>query len=97
MPGKTISPHLAEKKFINSGGYFETCNIEDLFIIKGNPQLDKENLSFSKNSLYPYFTRTVFNNGIYGYVDKETRFYKSKNLKKWTYVSAFGKGLGQQP
>ena len=29
--------------------------------------------------------------------DKETRFYKSKNLKKWSYVSAFGKGLGQQP
>ncbi len=29
--------------------------------------------------------------------DKETRFYKSKNLKKWNYVSAFGKGLGQQP
>ena len=29
--------------------------------------------------------------------DKETRFYKSKKLKKWTYVSAFGKGLGQQP
>ncbi len=29
--------------------------------------------------------------------NKETRFYTSKNLKKWTYVSAFGKGLGQQP
>lgn len=29
--------------------------------------------------------------------DKETRFYKSKNLKKWDYVSAFGKGWGQQP
>ncbi len=29
--------------------------------------------------------------------DKETRFYKSKNLKKWTYVSSFGNGLGQQP
>lgn len=29
--------------------------------------------------------------------DKETRFYRSKNLKKWDYVSAFGKGLGQQP
>ena len=29
--------------------------------------------------------------------DKETRFYKSKNLKQWTYVSAFGKGMGQQP
>lgn len=29
--------------------------------------------------------------------DKETRFYKSKNLKKWDYMSAFGKGMGQQP
>ena len=29
--------------------------------------------------------------------DKETRLYKSKNLKKWNYVSAFGKGMGQQP
>ncbi len=29
--------------------------------------------------------------------DKEIRFYKSKNLKKWDYVSAFGKGMGQQP
>lgn len=29
--------------------------------------------------------------------DKEIRFYKSKNLKKWDYVSAFGKGKGQQP
>ncbi len=29
--------------------------------------------------------------------DKETRFYKSKNLKKWTYISSFGNGLGQQP
>ena len=29
--------------------------------------------------------------------DKEMRLYKSKNLKKWDYVSAFGKGIGQQP
>ena len=29
--------------------------------------------------------------------DKEMRLYKSKNLKKWNYVSAFGKGMGQQP
>ena len=29
--------------------------------------------------------------------DKEIRLYKSKNLKKWDYVSAFGKGMGQQP
>ena len=29
--------------------------------------------------------------------DKEMRFYKSANLKKWDYVSAFGKGYGMQP
>ena len=29
--------------------------------------------------------------------DKEMRLYKSKNLRKWNYVSAFGKGIGQQP
>ena len=29
--------------------------------------------------------------------DKEMRLYKSKNLKKWNYVSAFGKCIGQQP
>ena len=29
--------------------------------------------------------------------DKEMRLYKSKNLKKWSYVSAFGEGIGQQP
>lgn len=37
--------------------------------MKGNPQLNKESFTFSKDSKYPYFTRTVFNNGIYGYVD----------------------------
>ncbi len=29
--------------------------------------------------------------------DKEMRLYKSKNLKNWIYVSAFGKNIGQQP
>lgn len=89
MPGKTISPHLAEKKFIKSGGYFETCNIEDLFIIKGNPQLDKEKLSFSKDSSYPYFTRTVFNNGIYGYVD----YYDDKHLVKGNSIAVGMMGM----
>ena len=89
MPGKNISPHLAEKKFINSGGYFETCNIEDLFIIKGNPQLDKEKLSFSKDSSYPYFTRTVFNNGIYGYVD----YYDDKHLVKGNSIAVGMMGM----
>ena len=29
--------------------------------------------------------------------DKEMRFYCSNNLRDWDYVSAFGKGYGQQP
>lgn len=29
--------------------------------------------------------------------DKNMRFYKSKNLKKWDYVSEWGKGYGAQP
>lgn len=29
--------------------------------------------------------------------DKEIRFYKSKDLKKWDYVSAFGRGYGAKP
>ena len=37
--------------------------------MEANPQLDKYNFTFSEHSRYPYFTRTVFNNGIYGYVD----------------------------
>ena len=42
---------------------------EKLFAIKGNPQLNKEFFTFSPNAEYPYFTRTVMNNGILGYVD----------------------------
>ncbi len=29
--------------------------------------------------------------------DKEMRFYKSDDLKKWTYISGFGRGYGMQP
>ena len=29
--------------------------------------------------------------------DKEMRFYDSKNLKDWTYMSSFGEGYGVQP
>lgn len=29
--------------------------------------------------------------------DKEMRFYTSNDLKKWTYVSGFGRGYGMQP
>lgn len=40
----------------------------DLFEVKSNPQLDKSRFLFSEDGEYPYFTRTVFNNGISGYV-----------------------------
>ncbi|MCB1658770.1 MAG: restriction endonuclease subunit S [Pseudomonadales bacterium] len=40
-----------------------------MFTIQSNPQLNKDSFSFNENGEYPYFTRTVFNNGIAGYVD----------------------------
>lgn len=43
--------------------------LKDLFEIKENPHLNKDSFSFTNNGKYPYFTRTVFNNGIAGYVD----------------------------
>ena len=41
----------------------------DLFEVKSNPQLDKSNFIFSEYGKYPYFTRTIYNNGILGNVD----------------------------
>ncbi|CAA6825715.1 MAG: type IIS restriction enzyme [uncultured Sulfurovum sp.] len=41
----------------------------DLFEIKSNRQLNKDSFVFNGKGEYPYFTRTVFNNGIFGYVD----------------------------
>lgn len=40
-----------------------------LFDVKSNPQLNKDSFVFNENGEYPYFTRTVFNNGILGHVD----------------------------
>ncbi len=45
------------------------CKVKNLFKLVGNPQLNKESFTFGNKSKYPYFTRTVFNNGILGYVD----------------------------
>ena len=39
-----------------------------MFSVKSNPQLNKDSFKFTENAEYPYFTRTVFNNGILGYV-----------------------------
>ena len=43
--------------------------ISDYFKVSNNLSLNKNNFIFSENAEYPYFTRTVFNNGIAGYVE----------------------------
>lgn len=74
---------MSEEKFLKSGGYYQKCKLGELFTIKGNPQLDKECFTFSEQSSYPYFTRTVLNNGIYGYVD----YYDDKHLVKGNSIA----------
>lgn len=58
-----------KEDFEASGGEFEKWRVGDLFLLKSNPQLDKDSFVFSENAKYPYFTRTVFNNGIFGQVN----------------------------
>ena len=58
-----------EREFKASGGKFEKIRLDKLFNVKSNPQLNKDSFNFSENGAYPYFTRTVLNNGIAGYVD----------------------------
>lgn len=84
-----MSPRSLEEQFLANGGYFEKCNAETLFSIKGNPQLDKENFTFSSDSEYPYFTRTVFNNGILGYVD----YYDEDHLIKGNSIAVGMMGM----
>lgn len=57
-----------DDEFIQSGGEFRIVKLKELFVVKGNPQLNKESFVFAENAEYPYFTRTVLNNGIAGYV-----------------------------
>lgn len=69
--GKGVSHRLQEidDKFKKSGGIFKEYKIGELFEVKNNPQLNKEYFIFSDKGEYPYFTRTVANNGILGYVE----------------------------
>lgn len=57
---------------------FKEFKIGDLFEVKSNPQLNKNSFNFNKNGKYPYFTRTVFNNGFLGYVDYFDEKHKIK-------------------
>ena len=50
----------------------------DLFEVQSNPQLNKDSFVFNEHGEYPYFTRTVSNNGILGYVDYLDEEHKIK-------------------
>ena len=67
----TQSEKTALAKFdeFSRRGMAKEFKIGDLFKVVSNPQLNKESFHFSDNGEYPYFTRTVLNNGIVGYVD----------------------------
>ena len=67
-----------EKKLINSKINTREYRIGELFFVKGNPQLNKDSFEFNVNGEYPYFTRTVFNNGIAGYVNYLDEEHKIK-------------------
>ncbi len=61
----------AIKGYRNNTVTFKLFDAEKLFIVNGNPQLNKDSFKFTteKVATYPYFTRTVTNNGIAGYVE----------------------------
>ena len=65
-------------EFDKWGGVAKEFKIGDLFEVVSNPQLNKESFHFSDNGEYPYFTRTVLNNGITGYVDYLDEKHKIK-------------------
>lgn len=71
MFGKVETPALKrlEKQFQEAGGRWNEIEIGQIFRVKSNPQLNKEDLIFKENGEYPYFTRTCLNNGVNGYVE----------------------------
>lgn len=58
-----------DKQVLTEQPQLKEFKIGELFDVINNPQLDKENFVFSDNALYPYFTRTENNNGVFGYVE----------------------------
>ncbi len=78
-----------KEDFEASGGAFKEWRIGDLFVLKSNPQLDKDNFVFSDNARYPYFTRTVFNNGIFGRVE----FFDNEHLIKGNSIAVGMMGM----
>ncbi|WP_199748765.1 restriction endonuclease subunit S [Brachyspira aalborgi] len=63
-----IKKYEFKRGFINNKLLYKDFKLGDLFKIKSNPQLNKNSFEFLDGGEYPYFTRTVYNNGILGYV-----------------------------
>lgn len=80
MLGKKLSPRFKklEDDFKNNGGEWKEVVAEELFSIKGNLQLNKDSFVFTEDEKYPYFTRTVLNNGVSGYVEYLDEEHKIK-------------------
>lgn len=57
------------EEYKRSGGKIERKLARDLFDVVNNSTLNKSSFEFTEdNNQYPYFTRTIENNGIAGYV-----------------------------
>ena len=69
--GLTPKEEAALVQYQNHSMPCRTYRAGELFTVESNPQLDKAAFQFTqeKGSAYPYFTRTVSNNGIAGYVE----------------------------
>ena len=65
------------------GGGEKNYPLEDLFEVRTNPQLDKRFFEFKEDGEYPYFTRTVLNNGISWY----TKYLDDEHLTKGNCIA----------
>lgn len=59
----------AKFDYFSSAKKTKKVKTKTLFKVVYNNSLDKSAFNFNDNGQYPYFTRTIFDNGIAGYVD----------------------------
>ena len=69
---------FSKPQYDNYAPQWREFRIGDLFSVTSNPQLNKDSFIFRENGEYPYFTRTVANNGISGYVEYLDEEHKIK-------------------
>jgi hypothetical protein len=68
-----------ERGALQGASQTKLFKLGDIFTVKSNPQLDKISFNFdTKKATYPYFTRSVLNNGIAGYVEYLDEEHKIK-------------------